>query len=246
MIWATVAKPLAENGLSPLGLVLALLAVGLPLGYLLYQWYWFWYWNRWGIVRLPVRREGRISWACIVPRDRGYEILRDAHIDFKSLVGVALDTTAAARDVWPWPGFPVIGFGILLERPRDIIERYKRNWHLANLAWYHTLGARGLEFLDKEAQFSGDVYHSLGCTRTAAAWAFTIFGLLLWVENGLGLDPVKWGQCCAQYWVRVLCNLILLVGTYLLVSHAREDALVAHLSLKHHVITALARLRRVH
>jgi len=254
LTWATILKPLAENGLSPLQLVLAVLAAGLPLGYLMDQLYWFHYWNRWDVIPVPARREIRllkrsyrvpwIRFTSFVPYDLGYEILKDACIDFQSLVGVELDNISEGRQIWPRKDFPVFGLGFFLDKPRDIIERYKRNWSLAEFAWYHTLSVRGLEFLDERAQFLGNSYHSLGAARTALQYAFVAFALLLPIEKGLGLDLFGWSEYLTDCRIRLFWNLVFLGVMYLVLSHAREDALRSLIQLEHHVVTALAKLPR--
>jgi len=255
LTWTTIVKPLTENGLSPLQVVLALLAAGLPWGYLMAQLYWFHFWNRWDLVPVGVFIRRIKLWKCScpvpwlrvtspVPYDRGYLILKDADIDFESLVGRKLDDISKGRSIWPRGGFRVIGVGYFLDKPDDLIERYKRNWFLAQFAWHHTLSARGLEFLDKHAQFLGDIYHSLGATRTALLYAFGFFAALLPLENGLGLDLLRWSSYLGLCRIRVLWNVGFLVVMYLVLSHAREVVLESLIALQHDVITPLATLPR--
>jgi hypothetical protein len=214
-----------------------LVATGLaiPFGFLIFQVYWRIHW--WDF---PFN---------IVHHDKGYKVLKDAHIDFEKVVGIPLDTisTRAKRRRILFPFF-VLNF--LEDKPTDIVQRYQQNWYLADFAWYDTIRRHKLEFLEDRAIFLGDVYHSLGATRTSLLLTTGIYFIcdtIMMIGKLLHFIDGCWQEYLRLYGFPLVLNLVVIAPVlfFLTLSNAREDTLEDLITLKHHVITHLSELPKM-
>lgn len=214
-----------------------LVATGLaiPLGFLIFQLYWRIHW--WNF---PFN---------IVHRDKGYEVLKDAHIDFKKVIGIPLDNTSSrieSRRVL----LPFFVLNFLEDKPANIVQRYQRNWYLADFAWYHTIGRNDLEFVEERAKLLGDIYHSLGAARTSLV---IVGGLYLWHDLIMIMGRLLhfidgcWQYYLNLYWFPFVLNLFVVAPLlfFLMLSNSREDTLEDLIALKHHVITSMHKLPKI-
>jgi hypothetical protein len=227
--------PLLYAEVTKLQRILVATGLAIPCGFLIFQLYW------------------RIHWwdfpSNIVHRDKGYEVLKDADIDFKFLVGISLDTTstkANRRKII----FPFFVLYYLEDKPPDIVQRYQRNWYLADFAWYDTIRRHKLEFLEQRATFLGDVYHSLGAARTSlliATSGYFMYDLIMIIGKLLHFIDGYWQEYLRLYRVPLALNLLVMAPFLFLfmLSNAREDTLEDLIALKHHVITSLHELPKM-
>jgi len=205
--------------------------VGIPIGYLVYQLYWWMHW---------ANPPGHI-----VRRDAGYEILKDADIDFDVILGIPLEDTSKQTKILRFRWLPFLGLRYLKEKPPDITERYQRNWYLAEYAWYDTLTKNDIEFLEQRAISLDDTYHSLGAARTSlifAFWGYVLYDFTMTVSlvtNG------RWLEYARLYMVPMLFNFIIACIIFFMLSHVREDTMEALIALKRNVITSRHRLARI-
>jgi len=204
--------------------------VGIPLGYLIYQVYWWQYW-----LGLPSN---------FVPRDKGYEILKDARIDFQKVIGVPLDDTSNPTKVRTLK-LPFLRLRYLEEKPPRIMERYQTNWYLADYAWYHTLCQNKIEFLEERAMFLGEVYHSLGVVRTSLVFAFFGYVLYNFIMSWPLISGSRWLEYVQLFAAPMLFNFVIAYIMFFTLSYAREEALDTLVAFKHHVITSLCKFPRI-
>jgi len=220
------------TGVLELEPTVAVAAFAIPAGFLIYQLYW------------------RIHWwdfpGNIVHRDKGYEVLKDADIDFEFLVGTSLDTTSTKAEGRKF-FFPFLVLHFLEDKPPDIVRRYQQNWYLADFTWYDTIRRHKLEFLEQRATFLGDIYHSLGAARTSLMiitscyfiYDLRMIGKLLHFFDGC------WQEYLRLHGFPLAINLVVASAIFFILSFSREDTLQDLIALKHHVITCLHELPKI-
>lgn len=211
------------KGVSP-ELVIAAGGLGIPIGYLLYQFYWWMHW---------ANPPGHI-----VSRDAGYEILKDADIDFDAILGVSLDETSKQAKILIFRWLPFLGLRYLKEKPPDVTERYQRNWYLADYVWYATIcQLDGHECLEQRAILLYDVCHSLGTSRLSLMIAGVAYALSEFIRNWHLVIASQWCEYLRVYVGPLFSNFTIACILLFILSHGREDTLESWIALKHHVIT---------
>jgi len=97
-------------------LLLPLVGIAIPLGFIIYQLYHCVYWD----VEVPYLFGGRF----INPGDRGRAILKhvEGHVDFEQIFDHALIDAPVVPAVKKW--------GLILCKSRKVMMQYRQNWHL--------------------------------------------------------------------------------------------------------------------
>jgi len=197
--------------------------VGPPLGYLINQFYWWIHW-----ANLP---------GSIVHRDKGFEVLKDTSIDFEAAGIGSLDESSKETRVWKPGWLPFLGLRYLEEKPKDITERYQKNWYLADLVWYETLHKNNMLFLDQRATYLGWVYHCQGAVRLALVFAFIGYAFSDFIVSSRLIFGGRWLAYAQLFIAPILFNFVISCAVFFILSHMREDAMENLIALKHDVIT---------
>ena len=219
-----------KDGTNILGWAASLTAIGLPIGYLLNQLYWWIHW-----ANLP---------SSIVHRDKGFEVLKDASIDFEAAGIGPLDMSSKDTRIWRPRWLPFLGLRYLEKKPKDITERHQRNWYLADFVWHDTLRKNNMIFLEYKATHLSWIYHCQGSSRLSLALAF--IGYAFW-DFVVSARLISEGHCLEYVKlliVPMVFNFVISCIIFFVLSHMREDTVENILALKHDVITQYHKLPR--
>lgn len=180
-------------------------ALGVPLGFLLYQVYFWGYWRGRGFGRTE-------------PQDKGWEIIRDLDVDWRDRLGLQ-------QDELPQQCLILKEFKLL--RPSNIARQLLRNWHVSQSLLAITLDENEAEGTRRSIEYLTDVYHSVGTARMSLFSAFFFVYLPMVAKDiwstfrtlGLVFDP------SSPYLRSSLLNASIATLAYFILSATRRNVL---------------------
>lgn len=219
-----------KGRINMLGWAASFAVAGLPVGYVLNQLYWWIHW-----ANLPTS---------IVHRDKAFEVLKDASIDFEAAGIGPLDMSSKDTRIWRPRWLPFLGLRYLEKKPKDITERHQRNWYLADFVWYDTLRKNNMIFLEHKATHLSWVYHCQGSSRLSLVLAFIGYAVWDFVVSARLMSEGRWLEYVKLLIVPMVFNFVISCIIFFVLSHMREDTMENLIALKHDVITKYHKLPR--